>query len=83
MNPVVSLIGRDAFLDALNDSSLRLHILDKEPQTLEDGLNIASRIEAYIKSDVNAANYSEKDHGRNRKHVRAVIDPKPAGDNYD
>jgi len=60
MNSVVTPIGRDAFLDALNDSSLPLRILDKEPKTLEDALSVASRLEAYMKSDLNAVSESEK-----------------------
>jgi len=48
-NEVVDVVGRDAFLDALEDHSLRIRILDKEPRTLDDALNVASRLEAFNK----------------------------------
>jgi hypothetical protein len=44
----------DSFLDALDNGSQRVHILEHEPQTLEDPLKIACRIEAYDKSPVSA-----------------------------
>ena len=41
------IVARDTFLDALNDRSLRVRILEREPQNLDEALNIACRLEAY------------------------------------
>lgn len=73
MNPVVTLVGRDAFIDALNDNKLRQRILDREPKTLEDALNVACRLEAFKMSDVNVMHEE-----RGKKQVRTVTDPEPA-----
>ena len=49
-NPTVQVVGRDAFLDALDDGHFRIRVLEREPQTLEAALRIASKLEAYGKS---------------------------------
>ena len=41
------VIGRDAFLTALSDQSLRVRVLDQQPATLDDALAIVCRMEAY------------------------------------
>ena len=41
------IVGRDAFLDALNNNKLRIRILETEPATLSDALRTAMRLEAY------------------------------------
>ena len=38
------IVGRDAFLEALNDQALRVLILEKETINLDDALNLASRL---------------------------------------
>jgi hypothetical protein len=68
------LITRDAFLDCLNDSSLRIRVLEKEPQTVDEALAIVCRLEAY--SSVDNVERSEEDYGRRR--VRAVNIEQPA-----
>ena len=40
-------VGRDVFLDALGDQSLRVRILDKDPKNMDEALRIAIRLEAY------------------------------------
>jgi len=40
-------VGRDAFLDALRDQSLRVRILDKKPKNMGEAFDIAVRLEAY------------------------------------
>ena len=40
-------MGRDTFLEALDDQALRVRILEKEPKNLDDALNMASRLEAF------------------------------------
>ena len=59
------ILGRDELLRALDDNALKMRVLDQQPKTLDDALNIVSRMEAYsIESpiDDNAA----------RKSVRQV-----------
>jgi predicted aspartyl protease len=41
------IVARDAFLDALNDQSLRVRVLEREPINLDEALNVAIRLEAY------------------------------------
>ena len=41
------IVGRDAFLEALDDQALRVRILEKEPTNLDDALNMANRLEAF------------------------------------
>ena len=38
------IVGRDAFLEALDNQALRVRILKKEPKNLDDALNMASRL---------------------------------------
>ena len=57
------IVARDTFLDALNDRSLRVRILEREPQNLDEALNIACRLEAYT--------------AKNRRRIRVEI-PTPA-----
>ena len=41
------IVGRDAFLEALDDQQLRVRILEREPRTLDEALNAAVRLEAF------------------------------------
>ena len=47
--PLADIVGRDAFLQALNNPAMCVRILEKEPVSLDDALNLASRLEAYDK----------------------------------
>jgi hypothetical protein len=40
-------VGRDAFLDSLADQELALKVRERETKTLEEALNVATRLEAY------------------------------------
>jgi hypothetical protein len=73
-NPTTALVGRDAFLDALDDKHLRIRVLEREPKTLEEALNIASRLEAYDKTSPLTNEEIEEERYRNGKarHVRTV-----------
>ena len=44
-----NIVARDAFLEALDDSSIRVRILEKEPPDLDTALKIACRLEAFDK----------------------------------
>jgi len=48
------LAAVDAFIDALNDSNLRMRVRDKEPKNLDHALHIALLAEANTKSKLNA-----------------------------
>ena len=41
------IVGRDTFVEALDDQTLRVRILEKESKDLDDVLNIASLLEAF------------------------------------
>ena len=43
---VIDHISIDAFTDALDDQALRIKILEREPKTLDEALNIGLRLEA-------------------------------------
>jgi hypothetical protein len=73
-NSTTTLVGRDAFLDALNNPAMRIRILEKEPTTLEEALTLACRLEAYDRAATPAVHEereSDKDRGRVR-HFRQV-----------
>jgi transposase InsO family protein len=73
-NITTALVGRDAFLDALSDQNLRIRVLEREPKTLEEALNIASRLEAYDRTALPTTDEFEEEKYRNGKtrHVRSV-----------
>jgi len=43
---ISEIVARDSFLDALGDAAICLKILEREPQTLDEALNMATRLEA-------------------------------------
>jgi len=49
MSVEAQLSGRDAFLEALNNPTFHVRILDREPKTLEEAFKLASRLETYDK----------------------------------
>lgn len=46
-NPTTILVGRDMFLEALDNQTLWVQILERESKILEEALNLASRFKAY------------------------------------
>ena len=46
---LLDIVGRDAFLEALNNQTLRVRIIEHEPKNLDEALNVASRLEAFDK----------------------------------
>jgi len=46
------VMARDAFVESLDDPSLRIRVLERDPTTLEEALKIASRLEALGAGDV-------------------------------
>ena len=69
---IVNVVGREAFLDALGDPSLRVRVLDKGPTNMEEALRIALNLEALDNSkEVESAAISEK-HSRREKFVKTA-----------
>jgi len=50
-NPTTEIVGRDSFLNALDDKNFALRVREREPPSLEQALKIALRFEAYGKAD--------------------------------
>jgi len=46
-NDASDVIGRDAFIDSLNDDTSSLKVRKREPPTLDDAAKIAMRLESY------------------------------------
>ena len=69
---ISSIVGRDAFLEALGNPRLRVRILEREPRTLEDALNAATRLEAFDQGNVEDIPPAREDWSRKQKHVRVV-----------
>jgi len=63
------ILGRDAFLNALADPSLRVRVLDQSPKTLDQTLAMVSRMEAYSGSAYDGDSAADKS---TRRKVRAV-----------
>ena len=64
------IIGRDAFLTALDDPSLRVRVLDTQPKTLDDTLATVVRMQAY--TDASTAAPTVADDSAERRRVRFV-----------
>jgi len=66
------IIGRDAFLAALDDPAMRVKVLEMQPSSMDDALTIVCRLQAY-----QALNSLDKSAGASpavddRKHVRVI-----------
>ena len=69
---LTNIVGRDAYLEALDDQALRVRILEQEPQHLDDALNMASRLEAF---DIMGPTGPEAEKSKSR-YVRATAGAK-------
>ena len=80
-NATTAIVGRDAFLDALNNNEMRIKVLEREPSTLEEALSIVCRLEAYerVPADKAVEEMIDEDRGRNRvRHARQLqVAPEP------
>ena len=75
---LLDLVARDAFLQSLNDADLVVRILEKEPISLDEALNVACRIEAYDKCAGRSerSGPSDADYANQRpKYVRTAAMP--------
>ena len=79
---LLGIVGRDAFLEALDDQVLKVRILEWEPKDLDEALQLASRFEAYGRSCGSAVeNVIDDDKSRVRgRHVRSVTSGGEPGD---
>lgn len=68
------IVGRDAFLDALDNPAMRIRILEKEPHTLDDAFAMACRLEALDKSSQDSMKWAPDDRrsSTHRSYVRAA-----------
>ena len=83
---LLGIVGRDAFLDALNDPALRIRILEWEPKDLDEASQLACRFEAYGKSATSMSENvdGERDKDRHRgRPIRAVTSNAKATDTED
>lgn len=73
-NATTHLVGRDAFLDALDNHSMRVRILEREPGSLDEALSLACRFEAYDRTCVSSENDGDEDRYKTKsRHVRQVV----------
>lgn len=75
----MSIMGREAFLDALNNPHFRVRVLEKGPKDMEEALSIACNLEALDRSaEVETqANLERQGQGRKDKHIRTVVETGP------
>ena len=72
---LLEIVSRDAFLDAMDDPSMRVRILEREPLTLDAALSIACRLEAYDRCAGNSQMSAKTDAdfvGIKPKYVKAT-----------
>jgi len=76
-----NIVGRDCFVQALNNPQLQVRILEKEPATLEEALKVACRLEALDKSASQGESVDEEHSRAQRKHVRTAMGNSQCADN--
>ena len=71
----VEIIGRDAFLQAIDDEDLQMRILEKDPQTLNEAVLIAHRLEAIDRNRTCGRSTSETEggYGKRSKNIRSTL----------
>ena len=65
-------IGRDCFLEALEDPELRIRVLDQQPTTMEQALAIVCRMQAYSNTTSGSASASKTEEA-DRRRVKTVV----------
>ena len=71
------IVGRDAFLEALGNQALRVRILEREPRTLDEALNVAVRLEAFDRQG--GGETSDKEHWTRSKGHYIKVTAQEAG----
>ena len=67
---ISEIVGRDAFLDALSDPAFKLRVLEREPLTLDEALNTATRLEALGFGATQDLAFDDAGRRVREKHVR-------------
>ena len=81
-----NIVGRDAFLEALDNPDMRIRILEKEPKTLDEAFTMACRLEALHNSSigVHKSTNNEDREKSNKRYLRTAGSdnvPMPAANN--
>ena len=66
---MLDILGRDAFIDALNNTSLEFKIKERETPTMANALTMAMRLEALYKSKKVADEFTKPRHARQIQHT--------------
>ena len=83
---LVNHVAKEAFVIALGDPTLQLKVIEREPKTVEDALNIAVKMEAYQasvvspESDKGAADHKVKHKVKSTYAVEGTEQVVPAGE---
>jgi len=83
---LVNHVAKEAFVIALGDPTLQLKVIEREPKTVEDALNIAVKMEAYQASvvspepDKGAADHKVKHKVKSTYAVEGTEQVVPAGE---
>jgi len=72
---MVEIVGRDCFLNSLNDINLRIKVLELQPVSMDEALNHVCRLESYRSLFPGGVEKTSAPEERNR--VRAVRPEKP------
>ena len=67
---ISEIVARDAFLDALSDPAFKLRVLEREPLTLDEALNTATRLEALGFGATQDLAFDDAGRRVREKHVR-------------
>jgi len=65
-------VAKKAFIAALGDPTLQLKVMEREPKTVEDALNFATKLEAYKMSLSVSGCVDDLEDGRNRRRPKKV-----------
>jgi len=82
---LVNHVAKEAFVIALSDPVLQLKVIEREPKTVEDALNIAVRMEAYQasvvppESDKGAMDHKAKHKVKSTYAMEGIGQAAPAG----
>ena len=83
---LVNHVAKEAFVIALGDPTLQLKVIEREPKTVEDALNIAVKMEAYQasvvqpESDKGAADHKVRHKVKSTYTVEGTEQVTPAGE---
>jgi len=69
---LVNHVAKEAFITALGDAKLQLKLMEREPKTVGDALNLATKLEAYEKSLSVPGRPEETEDSKNRGRTKKV-----------